>query len=226
MLNTQLEPQVQTFDELETFITTTMLSPSTFVLRTFDDLKDDQYLQEGDGLFRKRSYARGVLTTDGINWNNGTDFYQPTSLNEYAGNVTRVFEPACAEIKEFMESLMASSFYNNLINRRSYNFGLHQIRTITDDDHEGYPVPEGFHQDGFEFVIILSFQNHNVKGGRCYLREGSKEGPCVLDQEMNANDVLIFNDRRFFHYASPIRPKISGLGYRDRCVLTFDAINQ
>ena len=219
-----LEPQIQTFDELETFFTTTMPSPSKSVLQTFDDLKDDQYLREAEWPFRKRSYARGVLTTVGIKWNSGTDFYQPDSLNEYAGNVKRIFEPACLEIKNFIESLMLSSFYTELINNHSYNFGLHQIRTITDDDHEGFPVPEGYHQDGFDFVIIISFQNHNVQGGRCYLRKGSKEGPCVLDQEMHMNDVLIFNDRRFFHYASPIRPKISGLGYRDRCVLTFDKV--
>ena len=202
-----MEAKLQSFDELKTYFISKIPTPSRSILRTFDDLKDDQFLPDSSWNFRKRSYAKGFLSIDGIKWMDQTDFCQSSTINQYVGDVNRVFDPACTEIKNFIESLMLSKLFVELINNHSYNFGLHQIRTITNDENEGYPVPEGFHQDGFDFVIIISFYNYNVKGGRCYLREGSKEGPCVLDQEMNANDVLIFNDRRFFHYASPINPK-------------------
>lgn len=212
------------FGDMETFVVSVATpSPTTDVLTSFGQLPDDQFLK-GEFAFRKRAYARGVLSPHGIEWDSGTDFFQPRAINEYAGGVKRVFAPAGVTIREYIWQVLQSAFYRSGLRDERYHFGLHQIRIVCDDQHEGHPVPEGYHQDGFDFVAIHNFQRANIKGGRSYLREGSKDGPCVFERDLAQGEILLFNDRRLFHYATPVTNAEPGIGYRDICVLTFSQI--
>ena len=209
------------FSDLETFVVSVAASPpATEVLASFGQLPDDQFLK-GEFVFRKRAYARGVLSPNGIEWDSSTEFFQPQALNEYAGGVKRVFAPAGVTIREYIWQALQSAVYRSGLGEEQYHFGLHQIRIVCDDLHEGHPVPEGYHQDGFDFVGIHNFRRANVKGGGSYLRDGSKDGPCILEHDLAEGEILLFNDRRLFHYATPITNVESGIGYRDICVLTF-----
>ena len=209
------------FADLDTFVVFEATPPPREeVVASFAGLADDGYLQ-GPFVFRKRAFARGVLSPDGIQWDSGTEFFQSRDLNEYAGDVQRVFAPAGEAVREYIWKVLQSPRYRRGLGDAQYHLGLHQIRIICDDGHEGYPVPEGYHQDGFEFVAMHSFQRANVDGGTSYLREGTKEGPCIHEHDLVQGEVLVFNDRRLFHYATPIRNRLPGPGHRDICVLTF-----
>jgi len=194
--------------------------PGVDVLRTFDDLPVDRYLQ-GSWAFRRRAYSRGLLTAAGIKWESGTDFFQPSSINEFAGNIKRIFDPAGEEIREYVWRTFQSPFFRTGLGAETYDLGLHQIRIVCDEEHEGHPVPEGFHQDGFDVVVIQSYQRKNITGGTSYLREASKEGPCILERDLQPGEAMAFNDRRLFHYANPVRTVSPGPGYRDMCVMTL-----
>ena len=212
------------FVEMETFVVgaATPLPPPE-VLASFGDLPDDRFLK-GEFAFRKRAYARGILSPHGIEWDSGTDFFQPRAINEYAGDVKRVFAPAGITIREHVWQLLQSAFYRSGLGNERYHFGLHQIRIVCDDLHEGCPVPEGFHQDGFDFVALHNFGRFNITGGGSYLRDGSKDGPCILEHDLAPGEILVFNDRRLFHYATPITTVEPGVGSRDICVLTFSQL--
>ena len=210
------------FVDLETFvISRTSLLPTQEVLESFSHLPDDEFLQ-GDFAFRKRAYSRGALSGNGVTWAPGTDFFQARAINEYAGGVKRAFAPAGTAIREHICQVLQTPFYANGLGDACYDFGLHQIRIICDDTHDGHPVPEGYHQDGFDFVAIHNFCRANITGGSSYLRIGSKEGdPHALEHDLKSGEILLFNDRRLFHYAAPITNIEPGPGFRDICVLTF-----
>lgn len=213
-----------TFADLQTFaVCAATPAPTSAVLQTFFELPDDSFLK-GQFAFRKRVYARGILSADGVEWDTGTDFFQPRAINEYAGGIKRVFAPAGDTIREYIWQVLQSPFYRSGLGDGRYHFGLHQIRIVCDDQHEGHPVPEGYHQDGFDFVAIHSFQRSNIKGGGSSLRGGTKDGPCVFERDLAQGEILLFNDRRLFHYASPVTNVEPGFGYRDICVLTFSQI--
>ena len=212
------------FIDLNTFVVSmAMPSPTKNVLESFSTLPDDEFLQ-GQYAFRTRVYARGVLSPHGIQWDPETDFFQPRALNEYAGGIKRVFAPAGIAIRQYVWQVLQCPFYRTGLGDEHYHFGLHQIRIVCDDLHDGYPVPEGYHQDGFDFVAIQNFRKANIEGGESYLRDGSKERPCVLDHDLAPDEILVFNDRRLFHYATPVTNVEPGIGYRDICVLTFSQI--
>ncbi|HVF71765.1 MAG TPA: 2OG-Fe dioxygenase family protein [Chthoniobacterales bacterium] len=213
-----------TFNDLATFaVCLATPAPTSAVLQTFFQLPDDSFLH-GQFAFRKRVFARGILSPDGIEWDSGTDFFQPRAINEYAGGIKRVFAPAGDMIRDYIWEVLQSPFYRSGLGDGRYHFGLHQIRIICDDRHEGHPVPEGYHQDGFDFVAIHSFQRFNVKGGMSSLRDGTKDGPCLFERDLVQGEILLFNDRRLFHYASPVTIAEPGIGHRDICVLTFSKI--
>jgi hypothetical protein len=212
------------FADLQTFtLSVATPGPASAVLQTFFELPDDSFLKS-QFPFRKRVYARGVLSTQGIEWDTGTDFFQPRAINQYAGGIKRVFAPAGDLIREYVWRVLQSPFYKNGLGEGRYHFGLHQLRILCDDQHEGHPVPEGYHQDGFDFVAIHSFQRSNIKGGESSLRDGAGDGPCIFERDLAPGEILLFNDRRLFHYASPVTIGEPGFGYRDICVLTFSQI--
>lgn len=195
-------------------------APGAGVLQSFDDLPPDDYLQ-GSWVYRKRAYVRGQLGPEGIAWDSSTDFFQAASINTFAGDIKRVFASAGETIREYVWQTLQSPFYRAGLGAGTYDFGLHQIRIVCDELNEGHPVPEGFHQDGFDVVVIQSYQRQNIIGGKSYLREDSKDGPCILERDLEPGAILAFNDRRLFHYADPIRSQTSSPGHRDLCVMTF-----
>jgi hypothetical protein len=212
---------ISTFVDMDRFqVSNVDPKPAPELLETFEHLSDDRYLK-GNWIFRKRAYARGLLSPAGIEWNSGTDFFQPRAINDFAGDIRRIFEPAGEAIREYVWHTFQSPFYRMGLGRDTYELGLHQIRIVCDEDHEGHPVPEGFHQDGFDVVVIQSYQRQNITGGKSFLREDSKDGPCILERDLQPGEILAFNDRRLFHYADPIQSESSGPGYRDLCVMTF-----
>jgi hypothetical protein len=106
----------------------------------------------------------------------------------------------------------------------SYEIGVHQIRIVCEGLKIGYPVPEGPHQDGFDYVAIYCINVFNAAGGVSSLYAGSKDGEMVYRGTLKAGDGLIVDDRKVFHYTSPIAASDGGFGFRDICVVTFKRI--
>jgi 2OG-Fe dioxygenase len=101
-------------------------------------------------------------------------------------------------------------------------FGVNLFRTFTD-------VVSGPHRD-YERFVILYILDRVGDGAESYMyrpedvtHEGQPVGDPVFWQQLNPGQVLILDDERFLHGASPlIPPPGEGTGRRDAVVCTVD----
>jgi len=85
----------------------------------------------------------------------------------------------------------------------------------------GKPAPEGIHQDGFDYVMVSCLSLKNVSGGDSILVDAKNHSQIIYDKALEETECLLFNDRAYAHYASPIIPKMPGICTRDVFVTTF-----
>ena len=100
-------------------------------------------------------------------------------------------------------------------------FGVNLFRTHTD-------VVSKPHQDEEEFIILYVLDREG-DGAESYLYKYDKEkmgtaevGERVLLRQLNPGDLMIFEDSRFKHGATPLTPPPGGRAKRDVLVCTVD----
>ncbi len=100
-------------------------------------------------------------------------------------------------------------------------FGINLFRTHTD-------VVTRPHQDKEEFIILYVL-DRDGDGAESYLYENDGEGPGVpegaepiFQQQLNAGELMIFEDSRFKHGATPLTSPSGGQAKRDVLVCTVD----
>lgn len=129
----------------------------------------------------------------------------------------RLLEDAQAE--EFIRSLL--SLVPPGRRKRTGTFGVNLFRTYTD-------VVTKPHRDNEE-LIILYVLDRKGEGAESYLynpadvtSEGEVIGDPVLQQQLNPGDIMIFDDARFKHGATPLEALPDGTAMRDVLVCTVD----
>lgn len=83
-------------------------------------------------------------------------------------------------------------------------------RTHCVDGAVAEPAAEGFHRDGIDFLAIVCLSRENIRGGVTML---AKAPPAVpeFEQVLQPMQMLLVDDRAWFHYTSPITPEVSHL---------------
>ncbi len=190
------------------------------LLASFDDLPPDQYLQ-GDGRFRYRAFGSAVVKGDTVRWTENRSFCQAPEINGYAGGLVRRFPPLSEPACRFAELLATDPKIREVVGGEELEIGCHQIRVTASDEFNGYPAPEGFHQDGFEQVAITCIAQENVNGGVSLISLLDDELQIILDRTMQPGETTLLDDQRVRHYVSPITPKLPGHAHRDVIVVTF-----
>lgn len=191
---------------------------------TFDDLKSDKYLKS-EKTFRYRAYSVGTINNCKIYWKKDTSFLQPEELNSYMGGVTRQFEPLFIECKSYIESVIHRLIESSAIPDNNYEIGCHQIRVVSTDDFNGYPAPEGFHRDGFDYIAIHCISLNNVNGAVSLVRPlGDKHN--LLEHILMPGQIMVLDDREVEHYVTPMTPKLPGSAHRDIFVITFSKVKE
>jgi 2OG-Fe dioxygenase len=103
--------------------------------------------------------------------------------------------------------------------RPAGKFGVNLFRTFTN-------VVTKPHQDDEE-LIILYVLDRKGEGAETYLYdlppEGEQVGAPVLRQQLNPGDIIIFEDARFMHGATPLQALPDGTSMRDVLVCTVDS---
>jgi 2OG-Fe dioxygenase len=98
-------------------------------------------------------------------------------------------------------------------------FGVNLFRTFTD------VVTKPHHDE--EELIILYVLDRKGGGAETYLydlsSEGDSVGNTVLRKQLNPGDIIIFDDARFLHEATPLEPLPDGTAMRDVLVCTVDS---
>ncbi|MGX2029618.1 2OG-Fe dioxygenase family protein [Methylocaldum gracile] len=187
----------------------------------FSSLPVDPYI-EGD--YRLRKLSRFKVSKDGIVKMPHGFLFQPKEYNPLVGGIKREFSELDEELVNFgMFKSLLSIFRDFCSLDIGAEIGVHQIRTTCSPDNFGNPAPEGIHSDGADFVCIYSIDRRNIQGGETHLYK-NKTGNPVFDKILYPGELLLINDRKFFHYTSPIQPLGESVGHRDVFVLTSPSL--
>ncbi|AFY42432.1 2OG-Fe dioxygenase family protein [Nostoc sp. PCC 7107] len=187
----------------------------------FHNLPVDPYIK---GNYRLRRLSRFTVSGNELIKLPHGYLFQSKTYNPLLGDVKREFaelEDSMIELDIFKKMVLAFSDSSKL--HPEAEIGVHQIRTICSAENMGNPAPEGIHQDGTDFIGIFSVARENIQGGETHLYTAKKEKP-VFSKVLHPGELLLVNDHEFFHFTTPIKPQIDGLGIRDVFVLTSPSL--
>ncbi len=187
----------------------------------FNNLPLDPYIK---GNYRLRRLSRFKLRENELIHLPHGYFYQSKDYNSVVGGVKRQYaelDDGLITLNEFKQLVKEVSHYCKL--KPGVEIGVHQIRTTCSPKNYGNPAPEGIHQDGADFVAIFSCDRHNIQGGGTHLYMARREKP-VFTKTLYSGELLLVNDRDFFHFTTPIKPLEDGVGTRDVFVLTSPSL--
>ena len=192
---------------------------------SFHRLAPDQHV---DGNYRSRRYSQFTGPATALKKLDHESFIQSKKVNYLNGDIERQFS-------ELDSSLVSQPQFEQLIQTVSHFFGfnpnkttlgVHQIRVTCSGHEKGLPVPEGIHQDGFDLIAICCIARHNVQGAETELFNNPAE-KAVYACTMQPGDIIYCNDRKMYHYASPIEVGSNEEeGYRDIFVITVSLNGQ
>ncbi|MBW4495648.1 MAG: 2OG-Fe dioxygenase family protein [Oscillatoria princeps RMCB-10] len=189
--------------------------------RFFADLPADPYVK---GKYRWRRLSRFQISGNELIKLPHGYLYQSKDYNPLLGDVKREFaelDEALIALDEFKKLVFEFSDYCKLA--PGVEIGVHQIRTTCSPNNFGNPAPEGIHRDGCEFIGIFSVDRQNIQGGETHLHTAKKEKP-IFNKILNPGELLLVNDREFFHFTTPIKPVADAEGTRDVFVLTSPSL--
>ena len=196
------------------------------IQQSFDHLPEDRYLSESFN-YRMRRYHSGYITNEALRWDKEPKiFNQAKAINQLAGGVQRQFPSIPVLTRKFISNQIIMGKLYNKLPQGDYDIGVHQIRIIANDTYMGKPAPEGIHQDGFDYLCVFCVNLDNATGGDSLLVDLKDHANLLVDLALKPGEMLLFNDRLFAHYASPIMPKLPGEARRDVFVMTFKKRNQ
>ncbi|MDK2597213.1 2OG-Fe dioxygenase family protein [Pseudoalteromonas obscura] len=183
----------------------------------FPRLPDNPY---ADGAFRKRRYSVLKFAAGNISIQPAKAFVQDDSINQFQGNVERVYENLEAD-------LLQSEGFKHLLQEFKVMTGVaddadievHQFRMLAIES-DTPPAPEGVHQDGFDHVCVCGVSHENIAGGELLVYEHKEAEPC-FKMEIKDGLFALVNDREVWHNATPMNKlNAEEIGYLDCFVFT------
>lgn len=189
--------------------------------RFFAELPADPYVK---GNYRYRRLSRFTISGNELIKLPHGYLYQSKDYNPLVGDIKREFaelDEALIALDEFKKLVFEFSDYCKL--EPGVEIGVHQIRTTSSPNNFGNPAPEGIHRDGCEFIGIFSVDRQNIQGGETHLHTAKKSKP-IFNKILNPGELLLVNDREFFHYTTPIQPGSDAEGTRDVFVVTSPSL--
>ena len=184
----------------------------------FEELPADPYLPEN---YRFRRLSRFLLVANRLIKLPHSPFFQTQDYNPLLGDVVREYpelNERLIELEDFQKIVREFGDFCQ-INSTSNQIGVHQIRITASLTQVGKPAPEGIHQDGVDVVGIFCVNREGIEEGTTFLYS-SPEGNPVFNKILNQGEFLLFNDRQFFHFTSPIEALSPEGGVRDVFILT------
>ncbi|MDJ0796399.1 MAG: 2OG-Fe dioxygenase family protein [Calothrix sp. MO_167.B12] len=185
----------------------------------FGDLPADPYL-EGNYCFRRLSrfqvYEHSLIKLP------HRPLFQSKEYNPLMGDLVREFselDDALIELEDFQKVVLEFFEFCKVCSAAN-EVGVHQIRIFASPEEAGQSVPEVIHRYGVDLVGIFCVNRERIEGGETYLYK-SKDGNPIFTKILNPGELLVFNDRQFFHFTSVVKAISSQeKGIKDVIVLT------
>ena len=204
-------------------LTQTSLEALHALVASWDDLRADEYLNDG-GRYRKRRHACFTVADGEVQAVPHRPHWQPVAYNALHGGMQRWFAPMLPQVVDtpaWHQVLLAlAGVCSEFKGQTTWYVEAHQFRIDTTDGI-GRPTPEGAHRDGVDVVAVFLINRHAVKGGetRVFDAEGPNGQRFTLTEPWS---LLLLDDARVIHESTPIQPEREG-GYRDTLVVTLRA---
>jgi hypothetical protein len=193
---------------------------------SWNHLDIDAHMADG-GRYRRRRHAIYRIEGSGaIVRQQHQPHYQARNYNPLNGGIDRWFSPVTPEIAACASLMTILGLCGNCFGAlspatRAWHVEVHQFRIYAKLGAAGQPTPEGMHQDGVDFVLIVLVDRANVRGGTTTVADLKKRplGSFVLAQPLDAAWV---DDARVCHGVTPIKPlDKTASAHRDALVVTF-----
>ncbi|MDT7951208.1 MAG: 2OG-Fe dioxygenase family protein [Acetobacteraceae bacterium] len=191
---------------------------------SWNDLGLDTYMADG-GRYRKRRHAAFRIAGDSIVRKPHQPHYQSRDYNALNGGIARWFEPMgeeAAGTAAFGGILrLCNKLFTGLLPVPAWHVEVHQFRIEARPDAAGQPTPEGMHQDGVDWVLVLMVNRDNIAEGETSIHglDRSLLGSFTLRQPL---DSALVDDHRVFHGVTPVRALDPAKpAHRDVLVVTF-----
>ena len=203
------------------FLTGSVDKLSSNLKKSFNNLPEDKNEKSKGFYFRLRRFSKFIYKDDKFFFEDDTNFFQSKKLNRFAGGKVRKFLPLNKNILEELKKLIENNFLVMFPKNKKISIGIHQIRIRCGTEFVGYPVPEGWHSDGFDFVVLLNVDSKNITGGITRIKF-QKSLYDVYSVFLKSKEFIFLNDNLYNHYTDPINVyEKSKLGFRDTIVFTF-----
>ena len=148
-------------------------------------------------------------------------FFQNKKTNRFAGGKIRNFKSIDKDILEEFSKVFKKNFYRYFDKNKSLEIGFHQLRIKCSKNFVGYPVPEGWHKDGFDYVAIINFDSQGIIGGTTRIKTKINSSSDIFSSFLSSGEFILISDKKYFHYTDPININSSfDNGFRDTLVIT------
>jgi hypothetical protein len=196
--------------------------------KSWNDLGIESYMADG-GRYRRRRHAAFAASSDGVARKPHQPHYQSRDYNPLNGGIERWFAPVTEAIGAHpaMQAILRTCFdlFDGLTPQGTrppvWHVETHQFRIEAKAGAEGRPTPEGLHQDGVDWVLVLLIARENVASGMTSIHDLAKRniGNFTLTRPF---DAAFVDDSRVSHGVTPVEPLDSARpSYRDVLVVTF-----
>ncbi len=192
--------------------------------RSWDDLGVDTYMADG-GRYRKRRHGAFEVKASRATRKPDQPHYQSRDYNALNGGIARWFDPmlpAIADGPAFQAILsVCTTLFDGLTPAPAWHVEAHQFRIEARPGQAGQPTPEGMHQDGVDWVLVLMVGRHNIVSGTTTIHglDRALLGSFTLEAPM---DAALLDDHRVFHGVTAVQPSDPARpAHRDVLVLTF-----
>ena len=191
---------------------------------SWNDLGLDTYMADG-GRYRKRRHAAFRVASGVVERKPRQPHYQSRDYNALNGGIARWFEPVtdATAASPALRAILATcwALFDPLSSAPTWHVELHQFRIEARAGAEGRPTPEGMHQDGVDWVLVLLVARENVAEGETRIA-GPDQAPLGSFTLTEPMDAAFVDDNRVFHGVTPVVPVDPARpAHRDVLVVTF-----
>ena len=195
---------------------------------SWNRLVPDHYMKQGDA-YRRRRFCKYDVDAASMAFEELDDFvfFQSSSINAYAGGMSREFAPVEPDIRRnrIVREIVSTCLQAIALTQRNppenWKVFVHQIRIDCSSVEIGQPTPEGLHRDGHDFISMHLVDRVGVQGGasRICSRDDRPLLQVTLEKPM---DGFLVDDRRLLHGVSQITPSTSAPGHRDMLIIDYN----
>ena len=101
-------------------------------------------------------------------------------------------------------SELAAAFLMSCNITVQHEFDIHQMRVICRGGATQLS-PEGWHQDGYDYIAVIGVDRNNIIGGEMLLSTGKGETP-FLQATIDTGTLVIVDDGYLWHNGRSIQP--------------------